>query len=182
MYKLISRFYFILRISCYKVKLATVVEVDQKALFCRNFGKELVILFHRTAAAPWGHVASIIKRSSTGVSLSFGSTPTTVSNRSFSLQPLTACVFGAFHHSQDPRATNARAEFKGTGHTQLSSSKHFICKPSNTFTKPLPYQTYFSFSLTTKPYQTYSPYHHSPNLHQTLQNLTTFNKSNHTLS
>ena len=51
---------------------------------CRNFGKELVILFHRTAAAPWGHVASIIKRSSTGDSPSFGSTPTTVSNRSFS--------------------------------------------------------------------------------------------------
>ena len=52
--------------------------------FCRNFGKELVILFHRTAAAPWGHVASIIKRNSTGDSPSFGSTPTTVSNRSFS--------------------------------------------------------------------------------------------------
>ena len=49
---------------------------------CRNFGKELVILFHRTAAAPWGHVASIIKRSSTGDSLSFCSTPTTVSIRS----------------------------------------------------------------------------------------------------
>ena len=53
-------------------------------MYCRNFGKELVILFHRTAAAPWGHVASIIKRSSTGDSPSFGSTPTTVSNRSFS--------------------------------------------------------------------------------------------------
>ena len=25
---------------------------------------------------------------------------------------------------------NARAEFKGTGHTQLSSSRHFICKPT----------------------------------------------------
>ncbi len=46
---------------------------------CRNFGKELVILFHRSAAAPWGHVASIIKKSPTGDSLSFGSTPTTVS-------------------------------------------------------------------------------------------------------
>ena len=51
---------------------------------CRNFSKELVILFHRTAAVTWGHVASIIKRSATGVSPSFGSTPTTVSNSSFS--------------------------------------------------------------------------------------------------
>ena len=39
-------------------------------LLCRNFVKELVILFHRTAAAPWGHVASIIKKSSTGDSSS----------------------------------------------------------------------------------------------------------------
>ena len=46
----------------------------QVDLLCRNFGKELVILFHLTVAAPWGHVASIIKRSSTGDSLSFGST------------------------------------------------------------------------------------------------------------
>ena len=51
---------------------------------CRNFGKELVILFHRTAAAPWGHVASIIKRSSTGDSLSlFGFTTNTGSTVPF---------------------------------------------------------------------------------------------------
>ena len=37
---------------------------------CRNFVKELVILFHRTAVAPWGHVASIIKKSYTGDSSS----------------------------------------------------------------------------------------------------------------
>ena len=43
-------------------------------LFSRNFGKELVILFHRSAAAPFGHEASIIKKSPTGDSLSFGST------------------------------------------------------------------------------------------------------------
>ena len=55
-------------------------------IYCRNFGKELVILFHRTAA-PWGHVASIIKRNSTGDSLSFGSTPTTVSIRSIVVAP-----------------------------------------------------------------------------------------------
>ena len=44
---------------------------------CRNFGKELVILFHRTAAAPWGHMAFIIKKRSTGDSSSI-STPTAV--------------------------------------------------------------------------------------------------------
>ena len=33
-----------------------------KTFNCRNFVKELVILFHRTAVAPWGHVASIIKK------------------------------------------------------------------------------------------------------------------------
>ena len=38
--------------------------------YCRNFGKELVILFHRTAAAPWGQVVFIIKRNSTEDSLS----------------------------------------------------------------------------------------------------------------
>ena len=48
---------------------------------CRNFVKELMILFHRTAAAPWGHVAPIIKKSSTGDSSSF-STPTAVRRRS----------------------------------------------------------------------------------------------------
>ena len=41
---------------------------------CRNFSKELVILFHQSAAAPWGHVTSIVKKSPTGDSLSFGST------------------------------------------------------------------------------------------------------------
>ena len=38
---------------------------------CINFVKQLVILFHRISAAPWGHVASIIKKSSTGDSSSF---------------------------------------------------------------------------------------------------------------
>ena len=67
-------------------------------LFWRNFGKELVILFHQTAAAPWGHVASIIKRSSTGDSLSFGSTTNTVSTGPFRSSPLTAYLFSTFHH------------------------------------------------------------------------------------
>ena len=46
------------------------IYIHNKNIYCRNFGKELVMLFHRTAAAPWGHVASIIKRSSTRDSLS----------------------------------------------------------------------------------------------------------------
>ena len=50
----------------------------RKAQFNPTFCKRI------NPAAPWGHVASIIKRSSTGDSPSFGSTPTTVSNRSFS--------------------------------------------------------------------------------------------------
>ena len=41
---------------------ATPVDSIKDVVRCRNFGKELVILFHRSAAAPWGHVASIIKK------------------------------------------------------------------------------------------------------------------------
>ena len=85
--------------------------------YCRNFGKELVILFHRTAAALWDHVASIIKKSSTGDSLSFGSTPTTVSIRSI-VAALDGIRILLPSTTRDPRATNARAEFKGTEHTQ----------------------------------------------------------------
>ena len=67
-----------------------------------------------------------------------------------------AHVFSTFHHNQDPRATNARAELKGTGHTQLSSSRHLICKltlpnlhkPSN-----LP-----NLHKTLQPSQYFSPY------------------------
>ena len=127
-----------------------------------------MILFHRTAAAPWGHVASIIKRSSTGDSLSFGSTPTTVSTGPFRSSPLTVCVFGTFHH-RDPRATNARAEFKGTGHTQLSSSRHFICKPTlpTYLLHPLCLHNLIKpYNLTTKPYKTYFTFKH---LYKTLQ-------------
>ena len=68
----------------YKTFVNAHLETAAECILCRNFGKELVILFHRSAAAPWGHVVSIIKRSSTGVSPSFGSTATTFSNRSFS--------------------------------------------------------------------------------------------------
>ena len=63
--------------------------------------------------------------------------------------------FGTFHH-RDPRATNARAEFKGTGHTQLSSSRHFICKLTlpnlhNPLYLHKPYQTHFTFTNLIKP-------------------------------
>ena len=40
-------------------------------LLRRKFVKELVILFHRISAAPWGHVVSTIKRAPTEDSSSF---------------------------------------------------------------------------------------------------------------
>ena len=83
---------------------------------CWNFVKELVILFHRTAAAPWGHVASIIKRSSIEDSSSIFSTPTAVSNRSIRSSPW-RYMYLVPSTSRDPRATNARADLKGTGYT-----------------------------------------------------------------
>ena len=103
-------------------------------VMCRNFGKELVILFHRTAAAPWGHVASIIKRRSTGDSLPLSLSllvplPTLLAQVLFVAAPWRHTYLVPFT-IRDPRATNARAEFKGTGYTQLSSSRHFICKPT----------------------------------------------------
>ena len=104
-----------------------------------------MILFHRSAAASWGHVAFIIKRSSTGDSLFFGSTPTTVSMRSIVAAPWRH-TFGTFHH-WDQRAMNARAEFKGTGHTELSSSRHFICN----------YFTHFKTYLLKRPTPTTLP-------------------------
>ena len=55
-------------------------------MYCRNFVKELVIVFHRTAAPPWGHVASIIKKSSTEI-LPLFPTTTAVSNRSIRSSP-----------------------------------------------------------------------------------------------
>ena len=90
--------------------------LSPQAGMCRNFVKELVILFHRTSAAPWGHVASIVKKSSPGDSLSFCSTPTTVSNRSICSSPWRQ-TYLVPSTSRDPRAMNARAELKGTGHT-----------------------------------------------------------------
>ena len=65
-----------------------------------------MILFHRTAAAPWGHVVSIIKRSSTGDSLSFGSTPTT-ERVNFVLNPQKTCP-DAFSECLNERTQDAR--------------------------------------------------------------------------
>ena len=83
---------------------------------CKNFGKELVILFHRSAAAPWGFSLLV-------------PLPTTVSIRSI-VAALDGIRILVPSTTRDPIATNARAELKGTGHTQLSSSRHFICKPT----------------------------------------------------
>ena len=43
----------------------TFINNNKKAHVCRNFVKELVILFHQISAAPWGHVVSTIKRAPT---------------------------------------------------------------------------------------------------------------------
>ena len=112
-----------------------------------------MILFHRTAAASWGHVASIIKKSSTGDSLLLVPLPTTVSIRSI-VAPLDGIRILVPSTTRDPRATNTRAEFKGTRHTQLSSSRHFICTPTTLPTnliKPTYLITTLQLNLT-KPY------------------------------
>ena len=122
--------------------------LSPQAGMCRNFGKELVILFHQSAAPPWGHVASIIKKSLTGDSLSFGSTPTTDSTGPFRSSSLTAY----FWYLPQPGPKSDERTYRT--HGQLSSSRHFICKPTNLL-HPLypylikPYQTHF-----TKPQQT----------------------------
>ena len=77
-----------------------------------KFVKELVILFHRISAAPWGHVVSTRKRAPTEDSSSF-STPTAVSDRSIRSSPWRQ-TYLVPSTSQEPRATNACAELKGT--------------------------------------------------------------------
>ena len=126
---------------------------------CRNFGKELVILFHRSAAAPWGHVVSIMKKSPTGDSLSLLVPLLQLLAQVVFVAASWRYTFGTFHH-RDPRAANACAEFKGTGHGQLSSSRYFICKhtlSTFTFTNLLHYFTLPNLlynNLATKPYKT----------------------------
>ena len=95
---------------------------------CRNVGKELVILFQRTAAAPWGHVASIIKRSSTGDSLSFGSTTNTVCRGPFRSSPWRYTYLVPSTTGTQERRTHVLSLKEQD--TQLCSSRHFICKPT----------------------------------------------------
>ena len=119
---------------------------------CRNFVKELVILFHRTSAAPWGHVVSTIKKDLRLKISSLFATPTAVSNRSIRSSPWWQ-TYLVPSTSQDPRATNARAEFKGTGHTAMFQQAFYLqTKPNLTlpYLKPLPYN-----NLTAKPYKLY---------------------------
>ena len=106
---------------------------------CRNFVKELVILFHRRSAAPWGHVASIIKKRAPLEILPLTSSPTAVSNRSFRSSPWrqTDLVPST---SQDPRATNARAELKGTEHTAKFQQAFYL----QNLTSPSHNQTYLT--------------------------------------
>ena len=111
-----------------------------------------MILFHGTSAAPWGHVALF-------------STPTAVSNRSIRSSPCRQTYLVPSSTSQEPRATNARAELKGTRHTakfqqafylktlQPSHNLPNLSKPYltlNLYLITLPYN-----NLTTKPYKPY---------------------------
>ena len=85
--------------------------------YCRNFGKELVILFHRSAAAPWVTWRPLLKKRAPQEILSLlVPLPTTVSSRSI-VAALDGIRILVPSTTRDPRAKNARAEFKGTGLT-----------------------------------------------------------------
>ena len=111
-----------------------------------------MILFHRISAAPWGHVGSTIKKATTGDSPFFVSLPPL-----WATGPFVAALDGKTYlvpsTSQEPRATNARAELKGTGHT-AKFQQAFICKPNLTlpYLKPLPYNFILHLYLITLPY------------------------------
>ena len=129
-----------------------------------------MILFHRTAAAPWGHMASIIKRSSTGDSLSFGSTPNTVSIRSF-VAPLDGMriLVPSITGTQE-RRTHVLSLKEQDTHTVKFQLAFYL-------------QTHFIyFTLLHKPYQTHFTFTNLIKPISTLQNLTTFTIPNHTLS
>ena len=145
-------------------RLKSVRDWDQVLFpkWCRNFGKELVILFHRTAAAPWGHVASIIKRSSTGDSLAFGSTTNTVSIGPFRSSPLTAYLFGTFHHP-GPKSDERTCWVKrNRTHTVKFQQAFYLHTYSTHFTftnliKPtLPSTLHQTYQTFTKPYRSYN--------------------------
>ena len=81
-------------------------------MYCRNFVKELVILFHRTAAAPWGHVASIIKRAPLEILPLYFPLPPLLTTGPFRSSPWQQTYLVPSSTSQEPRATNARAWVK----------------------------------------------------------------------
>ena len=121
-----------------------------------------MILLHGISAAPWGHVVSIIKRAHQEI-LALTSSPTAVSNRSIHSSPWRQ-TYLVPSTSRDPRATNARAELKGTGHTAKFQQAFYLqTKPSHNLTNlTKPYLTLNLYlitlpynNLTTKPYKPY---------------------------
>ena len=143
---------------------------------CRNFVKELVILFHRISAAPWGHVVSTIKKSYDWRFFHFSSTPTAVSNRSIRSRPWRQ-TYLVPSTCQDPKATNAHAKLKGIGHTakfqqafylQNLTLPYLTLNPTLPYLKLLPYnfilhlylKTTLQLNLTnlTKPYHLSEPW------------------------
>ena len=128
-----------------------------------KFVKELVILFHRISATPWGHVVSIIKRAHQEI-LPLFSTPTAVSNRSIRSSPWRQ-TYLVPSTSEEPRATNARAELKGIGHTAKFQQAFYL--QTLPYLKPLPYNFILHLylitlpynNLTTKSYKPYKPYY-----------------------
>ena len=79
-----------------------------------KFVKELVILFHRISAAPWGHVVSIIKRASSEDSSSFFPLPPLLATGPYCSSPRRQNVFDTLNTIREPRAMNTRAKIKGT--------------------------------------------------------------------
>ena len=114
-----------------------------------------MILFHRISAAPWGHVASTIKRATTEDTSSFCSPPTAVSNRSICSSPWRQ-TYLVPSTSQEPRATNAYAELKGTGHTAKFQQAFYLHNQTLPNQTTLPYLITLPYkNLTTKPYKPY---------------------------
>ena len=128
-----------------------------------------MILFHRSAAAPWGYMASFIKKSPTADSL-FWFQSHKVPHQVLFVAPLDGICILVPSTTRDPSATNARAKLKGTGHTQLSSSRHFICKPTTLLTLPStqPYQTHFIY-LYLQPYNIHNKANHILHLERFLE-------------
>ena len=78
--------------------------------------RKLVILFHPNISSPLGSRGVYYKKRAPLEILPLTSSPTADSNRSFRCSPWRQ-TYLVPSTSQDPRATNARAELTGTGHT-----------------------------------------------------------------